>query len=99
MTNSQQRVITEIKTRLPYFDFYSSDDYEIKEFEVTDYDSFVSVYIVTGMINDEGTMAACLCRKYRHGFIGKKGGLSYMNGKSNRVGCSVFEFLNERYHN
>ena len=85
MTSRQQATIEKIKRDLPHFDFYGSDDYEIKEFDVKEYEYFVSVYIVTGRKNDEGTLAACLCRKYRHGFIGKNGGLSYMNSKSNTV--------------
>lgn len=97
MTSRQQATIEKIKRDIPHFDFYGSDNYEIKEFEVKEYEYFVSVYIVTRRKNDSGTMAAVLCRKYRHGFIGKNGGLSVMNKNSNRVRCSLFEFLNEKY--
>ena len=100
MTKAQERTIEAIKSRLPYFDFYGAPaDYEVKEFDVKEYESFVSVYIVTGRKNDSGTLAAAFCRKYRHGFIGKKGGVSYMNNKSNTVRCSVFDFLNKHYTN
>lgn len=98
MTKAQERTIEAIKSGLPRFDFYGAPaDYEVKEFVVKEYEYFVSVYIVTGRKNDDGTLAAVLCRKYRHAFIGKKGGVSYMNSKSNRVCCSVFDLLNRHY--
>lgn len=97
MTKEQQATIQRIKKDIPYFDFYNSDDYEIKQFEVEEFDGFVSLVIVTGCKNDEGTMAALLCRKYRHAFIGKRGGVSAVNSKYNTVRCSVFDFLNKHY--
>ena len=98
MTKAQERTIEAIKSGLPRFDFYgAADKYEVKEFDVKEYESFVSVYIVTGMKDDDGTLAAVLCRKYRHAFIGKKGGISYMNSKHNTVRCSLFSLLNEHY--
>lgn len=99
MTKAQQRTIEAIKNRLPYFDFYGAPaDYEVKEFDVKEYEYFVSVYIVTGRKNDDGTLAAVFGRKHRHAFIGKKGGVSYMNSKHNTVRCSVFDLLNRHYN-
>jgi hypothetical protein len=50
------------------------------------------------MKGDEGTLAAALGRKYRQGFIGKRGGISYVSKKGNVRTCTLFEFLNERYY-
>lgn len=104
MTAAQERVINHIKKELPRFDFYSKDGYEIKEFEVaplSDESKILSVYIVTGMKNDEGTMAAILCRKYRHFFIGVRGGIEtcYYNNKFLTTFRKVkpFELLNCGY--
>lgn len=100
MTNSQERTLNEIKNRIPHFDFYGDPDfYEIKEFKVEDIGAFIAVSIVTGVKDDTGTMAALLCRKYRHGFIGKRGGVSIVNDKGNVVKCSVFDFMNKHYRN
>ena len=99
MTKKQKMVIERIKSEIPRFDFYNSDDYEIKTFEVEENEYFVSVYFVTGRKNDEGTMASILCRKYRHAFIGKNGGIRTpgRNGKT-AIRCSLFDFMNKHYH-
>lgn len=97
MTNAQLATIKKIEKNIPYFDFYSEDDYEVKQFEITECDGFIDVYIVTGMKGDDGTMAAVLCRKYRHGFIGKRGGVSIVNSKGKCARCSVFAFMNKHY--
>lgn len=102
MTKQQEKTIERIKKEIPYFDFYSSDKYEIKEFKVDECEYFVSLYIVTGMKDDEGTLAALLCRKYRHAFIGKRGGIQVpyfkRKGSHGTFSASVFKFMNECYH-
>ena len=100
MTRAQERTIEKIKKDIPYFDFYNSDEYEIKKFEIEANEYFVSVYFVTGRKNDEGTMAEVLCRKYRHGFIGKNGGIIVprRRGKTS-FRCSEFDFMNKHYYN
>ena len=97
MTNAQLATIQRIKKDIPYFDFYGSDNYEIKKFETKEFQYFVSLTIETGLKDDEGTMAALLCRKHRHGFIGKRGGVSIVNEKGKVIRCSVFDFMNEHY--
>lgn len=97
MTKAQAETIQRIKRDIPYFDFYGSDNYEIKEFKIEEFDAFISLSIVTGMKDDAGTMAALLCRKYRLGFIGKRGGVSIVNSKGHTVRCSVFDFMNKHY--
>lgn len=77
MTKRQEVMIQKIKRYIEENDmFKNSPDYEFKEFSVeeTDYGTVI-VYSVTGMKNDEGTMASILCRNTRHIFIGKRGGL------------------------
>lgn len=101
MTRDQERVVEKLKRMIPEFDFYG-EMYEIKELKIEEYESFVSFYLVTGMKGDEGSLAACLCRKYRHCFIGKRGGIRVPRFK--RIGshsthsASAFQFMNECYH-
>lgn len=100
MTRAQENTIEKIKKEIPRFDFYSSDEYEIKKFEVKENEFFVSVYFVTGRKNDEGTMAEMLCRKYRHAFIGKNGGLMVPRRRGKTCfRSSVFDFMNKHYYN
>lgn len=77
MTKQQEIMVKKIKKYIEENDlFKNSPDYEFKEFAVeeTDYGTVI-VYSITGMKNDESTMAAILCRNIRHIFIGKRGGL------------------------
>lgn len=100
MTKKQERTIERIKKEIPYFDFYSSDNYEIKKFEVKEYETFVSVYFVTGRKGDEGTMAEVICRKYRHAFIGKNGGITVPRRRGRTTfRASLFDFMNKHYYN
>ena len=100
MTRAQEITIEKIKKEIPYFDFYNSDEYEIKKFEVEENEYFVSVYFVTGRKDDEGTMAEVLCRKYRHAFIGKNGGLRVPRRRGKTCfRSSVFDFMNRHYYN
>jgi hypothetical protein len=50
-------------------------DSYVKEFEVEESEHFLIIYSVTGLKNDEGTMAAVFARDRRHIFIGKRGGI------------------------
>ena len=91
MTSKQEKMVNQIKKDIIRYDFHDSSKkdftlenskYEFKTFEVKDNDGIVSVYSVVGLKNDEGTMAACVCRTYRHIFIGKRGGVhTYENRK------------------
>ena len=100
MTRAQETTIEKIKKEIPRFDFYNSDEYEIKKFKVEENEYFVSVYFVTGRKDDEGTMAEVLCRKYRHAFIGKNGGLRVPRRRGKTCfRSSVFDFMNRHYYN
>lgn len=99
MTKAQELTIEKIKKEIPRFDFYDKDDYEIKKFEVEENEYFVSVYFVTGIKNDEGTMAGVLCRKHRHCFIGKNGGIIVPRRRGKTCfRSSVFDFMNKHYY-
>lgn len=77
MTKQQEAMVERIKRYIEKHDLFNNDPkYEFKEFTVeeTDYGTVI-VYSVTGLKNDEGTMAAIFCRNKRHIFIGKRGGL------------------------
>lgn len=86
MTKLQQNTIEQIKKAIPRFDFYGHpESYEIKKWEVVDEQEEwgrVIVYVETGRVNDEGTLAEAICRKHRQIFIGRRGGcLSYKYSK------------------
>ena len=76
MTKYQKIMVERIKRYIEKHDLFNNDPkYEFKEFNVkeTDY-GIVIVYSVTGLKNDEGTIAAVFCRTKRYIFIGKRGG-------------------------
>lgn len=82
MTKAQEKAVAKIRA-LAEQNFYA-DDMEFKEWEVEEFESFVSVVVETGHKNDEGTMAAIFCRDRAHLFVGKRGGIRYpvhKNGK------------------
>jgi hypothetical protein len=88
MTKQQEIMVERIKRYIEKHDLFNNDPrYEFKEFSVeeTDYGTVI-VYSVTGLKNDEGTMAAIFCRNKRHIFIGKRGGLksSKWDSKKNK---------------
>jgi hypothetical protein len=83
MNATQERVVEQIKTYILINDCHKySPDYEIKQFDVeqTSYGK-VMVYAVSGRTGDDGTLAACLCRKHRQIFIGPKGGVKAYGAK------------------
>lgn len=103
MNEAQQRTLDRILKEIPRFDFYTKDGYEIKKQEITEYENYVWVYIVTGGKSDEGTLASVLCRKYRLFSIGKRGGVKTFTGLKNKSTkreqrVSVFELLNRRWY-
>ena len=73
MTKAQERAIERIKRSME--NSLTSVD-EVKEWKITEYDTFVSVMAVTGVKNDEGTYAFYI-RNYCQFFVGKRGGITY----------------------
>ena len=116
LTPAQVRTLNALRRDLPRFDYYGRPEkYETKKFELSQYVSApdmperiaracsasVYVYIVTGRRDDDGTMAAALCRKYRHLSIGPRGGIKSApvrpgHGNSFRP-VSLFDALNREY--
>ena len=100
MTNAQETVIKRIRNAIENMHGAYSDSYEIKEWTIDDREFFVNLYFEVGLKNDEGTMAGVLCRKYRHAFIGKNGGLMVPRRKGKTCfRSSVFDFMNKHYYN
>lgn len=99
MTKAQERTLNAIKREIPRFDFYSSDDYEIKEWKEWEPDckGMFMVTFETGMKGDEGTLASVLCRKHRLFWVGTRGGVYVMNSKYRLVSTTVFELMNHHY--
>lgn len=76
MTKAQEKAVERIKT-MAKKDLFFGDNWEIKKFEVTELEYFVSVYVQTGIVGDEGTLASIVARDSCHLFIGKRGGITY----------------------
>ncbi len=77
LTKAQRERIEFLRTR-----FAPRDGYEFKQFEINQVGEGKSIFVhlETGLINDEGTMAAIYARD-RYGFcIGKRGGLESHDG-------------------
>ena len=73
MTKSQERVINMLRRDAEIEASKCHVNGEIKEFTIKENNGFVSVYVVLGAANDDGTMAAVYCREKTLLFIGKKG--------------------------
>lgn len=89
MTKYQEKAVERIKRYIEEHDLHRNDErYEIKEFSVeeTDYGTVI-VYSVTGLKNDEGTLASVFCRNIRHIFIGKRGGLRSQRWDTEKKKC------------
>lgn len=108
MTSKQEKMVNQIKADIIRYDFHDhrkgieNSSYEFKEFEVKDLGYAVSVYSVVGLKDDEGTMAACICRTYRQIFIGKRGGVhTYDNQKKGGKAAltSYSDVMCYGYHN
>ncbi len=99
MTKAQEKTLNEIKREIPRFDFYGAPDmYEIKEWEESELENGVlMVSFITGMKDDEGTLAACLCRKYRVFWIGVRGGVRVLNKNYRFANTTVFDLMNKHY--
>ena len=85
MTNSQRNKINMIRKQAANLHGDFSKNYEIKQWEIEEYETFVSLIVEVGMIGDENTYASIYCRDRLHVFIGKKGGVTlpiYRNNKT-----------------
>lgn len=100
MTKAQERTLNAIKREIPRFDFYNHPEtYEIKEWKEWEPDCSgrFMVTFETGMKDDEGTLAAILCRKNRIFWVGTRGGVYVMNKNYHLVSTTVFDLMNKHY--
>ena len=90
MNSKQQKMVDRIKASLDKELARRNDEahdlkYEVKTFEVDDSyfeeHGIVFVYAQWGIVGDEGTLAAALCRESVHFRIGQRGGTVYMVDK------------------
>lgn len=73
------------------------DRYELKELRVEDMgNGRISIVVESGMKEDEGTMAAILCRDRIHVFMGKRGGLTRINERGRRERISWWDATHYR---
>lgn len=77
MTTAQEKSIARIKKLAETMHGHHSDKYEIKRFDVREYEYFVAVVVEIGHIGDEGTLGEIFCRDTAHLFVGKRGGITY----------------------
>lgn len=83
MTPKQERLIEYIRKNyvaIMHGEAYTATN-ELKRFEVTELGvgGIVSLVAESGLVGDEGTMAAIFARNRIHIFIGPKGGIKYYN--------------------
>ncbi len=85
LTAKQAKVIEHIKARIMDVNYgHTAASYEIKRFEITlpqEDNGLAFLVVETGMKNDEGTLASCLCRDHRLIMIGQNGGTELLNPK------------------
>ena len=93
MTNSQQNKINMIRNQAKNLHGEYSKNYEIKQWEIEEYDNFISLVVEVGMIGDENTYASIYARDRLHVFIGKKGGVTIPIYKSNKTIYKPFKFM------
>jgi len=77
MTKAQENTIEKLRKEAEHCFFFDPEKYEFKRFEISENEYFVNLYFETGLIGDEGTMAALICRDRVQLFIGKRGGVRY----------------------
>ena len=85
MTRLQEKAIEKIR-KLVERELYS-DDYEIKQWDISENEYFVALVVEYGLKNDEGTLASIFARDHAQLFIGPRGGITYpvfKNGKTSR---------------
>lgn len=92
MTRRQEYMVEMIRRKAKENLFYNKEAYEFKTFEVKDERWATIVVFEIGQKNDEGTMASIFCRDRAQFFIGKNGGITYVNKKGTvkRLGRNSF---------
>lgn len=93
MTKAQEKMVNKIKYMMEQEFFYDKEKYEIKQFDVSETEYFVSVVGEVGLKGDEGTLAQVFGRERFHLFIGKKGGITYYNRKGTTKHLKRYEGL------
>lgn len=84
MTPRQQKTIDQLKKQIIDSKSCGKPElYEFKEITVKESDYFVSFVTEYGRKNDEGTVAAIMCRDRRHFIIGLKGGVKLVGLSAN----------------
>jgi hypothetical protein len=85
LTAKQAKIVADIRAVILTSRYGSAaGSYEIKRFDVTlprEDSDLAFLFVETGMRNDEGTLAAVLCRDRRHIMIGPNGGTELLNAK------------------
>ena len=94
MTKSQKDKIDMIRQQAVNLHGDFSKNYEIKQWVVEEYETFISLVVEVGMIGDENTYASIYGRDRLHVFIGKKGGITIPIYKANKTIYKPFKRMN-----
>lgn len=95
VTESQAKALCNILKLADKFDYsHGKGGYEIKQYEVTWSEYFLSVVLEVGAVGDEGTLAAIICRDRVHLFVGKRGGITYPCMKGDKWFCKRLSSTN-----
>lgn len=77
MTRSQEIKLNMIRRDAEIMASEHHKNGEVKQFDVKNFESFISVYVVIGAKDDEGTLASVFCREKVTLFIGKRGKVTF----------------------
>lgn len=85
MNAKQEKIIADLVECIKRDQKVGQGRYEVKQQEVTTSDSGIAFLIIeTGMVEDEGTMAAIFARSRRHIAVTPRGGIQLLNAKRER---------------
>ena len=85
MTKAQERSIEMLRKKaMSELFFGGAEKYEFKQFEVKEYEGYLSLTIETGLKGDEGTMAEICARDYCFLFVGDRGGVTWYSRKGTK---------------
>ena len=93
MTKSQLDKINMIRNQAENLHGEYSKNYEIKDWNIEEFDTFISLIVEVGMIGDENTYASIYGRDRLHVFIGKKGGVTIPIYNTNKTIYKPFKYM------
>lgn len=90
MNRAQERALSTIRAQIRRE--YECINHEIKKWDVTETEYFVSLVVTIGVKGDEGTLGEVFGRDHMQLFIGKRGGVKYPVTKATKSGDMKFYY-------